>query len=476
LSATHPVFAIVGHPNKGKSSIAATLAEDETVAISPDPGTTRRSHGFQMQSDQRVLYELVDTPGFQRPRAVLTWLHEHERGADSRPAVVREFVAGHADDERFQDECELLRPILAGAGILYVVDGANPYGAEYEAEMEILRWTGQPRMALINLIGAGDYVDEWRRALNQYFSIVRVFDAVRADFGKRLELLRAFRELGEVNEGWARALDDAVNALELDRSARHRRAAGEIAELLIDVLSARESAPAPEGSDHLAIENALIEQLKARIRNREAAARRIVQDLYRHRSLETQEQQFNLLSGDLFSERSFVIFGLSAAQLAMTGAATGAVAGGVIDIAAGGASLLLGAGLGALVGGLGAMLGSNRLAKVQVLGTPVGGFRLSVGPITSPNLPWVMLGRALLHHRLVAERNHARREALIVDAGAGAHLADSIEGGRRRRLSAAFKRIRDHSGLTVPERDALIDDITGAMSDLGRHGAAGPAP
>ena len=29
----HPTFAIVGHPNKGKSSIVATLAEDESVAI-----------------------------------------------------------------------------------------------------------------------------------------------------------------------------------------------------------------------------------------------------------------------------------------------------------------------------------------------------------------------------------------------------------------------------------------------------------
>ena len=37
---SHPVFAIVGHPNKGKSSIVATLAEDDDVAISPRPGTT----------------------------------------------------------------------------------------------------------------------------------------------------------------------------------------------------------------------------------------------------------------------------------------------------------------------------------------------------------------------------------------------------------------------------------------------------
>ena len=38
---TPPLFAIVGHPNKGKSSIVSTLAQDESVTISPIPGTTR---------------------------------------------------------------------------------------------------------------------------------------------------------------------------------------------------------------------------------------------------------------------------------------------------------------------------------------------------------------------------------------------------------------------------------------------------
>ena len=187
-----PRFAIVGHPNKGKSSIVATLAEDDSVAISPEPGTTRIARAYPMRLDGVTLYELIDTPGFQRAREMLAWLNAHDRGAGARTDVVREFVEQHDGVERFHDECQLLRPILDGAGILYVVDGSRPYGAEYEPEMEVLRWTGQPRMALINMIGAGDHVDEWRAALSQFFSIVRVFDAMRSDFDRRIELLRAF--------------------------------------------------------------------------------------------------------------------------------------------------------------------------------------------------------------------------------------------------------------------------------------------
>src|SRR5918995_3017462 len=223
-----PRFAIVGHPNKGKSSIVATLAEDDAVAISPHPGTTVQARTYPMRLDGQVLYELIDTPGFQRAREVLAWLEAHDRGAGARATVVAEFLQAHENDPRFHDERELLKPIVEGAGILYVVDGSKPYGRQYEAEMDVLRWTGRPRMALINLISSGDHVEEWRSALGQYFSIVRVFDAVRADFGKRLELLRAF---GAIDERWAAPLNDAADALVADRKRRAHRAAAEIADL-----------------------------------------------------------------------------------------------------------------------------------------------------------------------------------------------------------------------------------------------------
>ena len=66
-----PRFAVVGHPNKGKSSVVATLAQNDSIAIAMEPGTTRDSHRYPMKVDDVTLYELIDTPGFQRPRKVL---------------------------------------------------------------------------------------------------------------------------------------------------------------------------------------------------------------------------------------------------------------------------------------------------------------------------------------------------------------------------------------------------------------------
>jgi Domain of unknown function (DUF3482)/50S ribosome-binding GTPase len=457
-----PRFAIVGHPNKGKSSIVATLAEDDAVAISPHPGTTTQARAYPMRLDGEVLYELIDTPGFQRARETLAWLKAHDRGAGERAAVVAEFVKAHENDPRFHDERELLTPIVQGAGILYVVDGSKPYGRQYEAEMDVLRWTGGPRMALINLISSGDHVEEWRAALGQYFSIVRVFDAFRADFGKRIELLRAF---GAIDERWAGSLNRAADALVAERERRKLRVANEIADLLVAALTATATVPLPNPDDQQQARASARAKLGDEVRRRERVARRGVEEIFRHPGLGTRETETAYLAEDVFSAQSFNLFGLSTGQLALTGAASGAVVGSVVDVALGGASLLLGAGIGAAVGAFGTLAGAGRIAKVEVLGLPLGGYELIVGPITDPNLPWVLLGRALLHAKLVAERNHARREELVVDAQAGAHLANAIDAAHRRDLDVLFRRLRSASPVNTASREALVVEIS-ALIDM----------
>jgi predicted GTPase len=215
-------FAVVGHPNKGKSSLVAALAQDESVGIGPEPGTTVRARHFPMRVDGQTLYVLVDTPGFQRPRAVLEWLQAQRVSAAERPSAIARFVAEHAGDERFAAERELLAPLVAGAGILYVVDGAVPYTPEYDAEMEILRWTGRPSVAVINPIGGAGHVQDWSRALSQYFRVVRVLDALDAPLEKRLQVLSAF---GELAEEWREPMATAITALRAEREHAREEAA-----------------------------------------------------------------------------------------------------------------------------------------------------------------------------------------------------------------------------------------------------------
>ncbi len=454
-----PKFAVVGHPNKGKSSIVSTLVESNRIQISNIPGTTVDSQVYPMIINNKVLYELVDTPGFQRPRKVLAWLEKHSSSADDRPQTVAKFTQQHRNEKNYHDECELLQPLIDGAGILYVVDGSKPYGAEYEAEMEILRWTGRPRMALINLISDGDYVEEWRTALDQYFSLVRVFDALRADASKRIALLKSFSEL---NEDWQPFLLQAVNQLKEEYLQRRKRSAKAIASLLIKALTTKHSKAIVDGENTEPVIQRLGEKLKSSLRDQEHNARKEVEYIYRHQNIERNENIMELINLDLFSSETAELFGLSKSQIITSGMASGAVAGLGIDVIVGGASLMLGAGLGALIGGASALFGSEKLGKLNVLGKNLSDRSISVG-LKDVNLPFVLLNRAVLHHKLVSERNHALREALVIEAESTKHIAENIPDKTRNQLNKIFTTIRQRGHDTSGEN--LREIIESLLSD-----------
>ncbi len=458
---SEPRFAVVGHPNKGKSSIVATLAADDRVRVAPEPGTTVRALEYPMRLDGRTLYTLIDTPGFQRARRALDWMRKHESTADRREAVVRQFIAAHGRGDTFMDEVELLRPIVDErhpAGILYVVDGSVPYGPEYEPEMEILRWTGRPSMALINPIGGdatSEHIESWRRALGQYFRIVRVFNAVTAEFDKRLELLRAF---GQLDESWRHPLDEAVEALRSDRARRRREASREVASLLMDALTLTVTHKLGPGEDAKRHQPTLLEKFKGELRRRERRARERVEAVYEHHGLERLESdnEVEALEQDLFSEKAWMQFGLSRAKLAAAGALAGGVGVAWVDLALGGASLGAAAAAGAAVGGVLGWMGGGKLAEFQILTFQMGGTLLQCGPTRHANFPFVLFGRARLHHALVAGRTHAQRGALEVDEKHAGSL-NPLTDAQRKELAAAFRSVTRAKGEVEAEAAAAAE-------------------
>jgi hypothetical protein len=462
-----PVFAVVGHPNKGKSSLVATLARDDRVRIAPEPGTTTRAVRYPLELDGETLYVLVDTPGFQRARAALAWMRaQAERegaNAAARPSIVARFCVEPANTERFPDEVELLRPIVDGAGILYVVDGAVPYAGEYEAEMEILRWTGRPSLAIINPIGEPRHAEAWRAALGQYFRVVRLLDAVRADHARQLDLLRTFAEL---DEGWREPIGRAVSALEAEREHRRTRAAREIADMLVAARGLRVEQRIPHGEDAASERAALEERYRSELRRLERRCRRAVEAIYAFHQLEVSESaqaerdtERALLDEDLFSQHAWLVFGLRKRDLAATGALAGAGSGGAIDAALGGSSLLAGALIGGAVGGVLGWLGGDRLARAELLQQPIGGTLARVGPSKGTNLVVVLLGRARLHHALVSRRTHARRDLHVeLPGAAGGDDAPGLKASAARRVLTSLRSADESRDALESAVAALLDE------------------
>jgi hypothetical protein len=440
-----PRFVVVGNVNQGKSSVVAALTEDEAVPVDSYPGTTRRCAEYVFSGGDEVLFHIVDTPGFQQARHVLAWLLPRAGNAAERPAALRAFVQDPANAQRFPDEVELLRPIVGGAGILYVVDASSPVEPANEAEMEILRWTGQPAMALLNRVRGRDHSAEWRPVLQQFFHIVREFDAHRARFPERVALLRGFRE---IRPEWAAAVDRAVAAMEREWQQRTQRAVTVIADLLAQALGHVERAPLPEGADAAPVREQLDRRYRDAQRAFERDARKRVETIHRHPGLGSDDPELELLDSDLFAETTWKLFGLTRAQLVRHGAVAGALTGGAIDLMVGGLSLAIGTAIGAAAGATLGYVASTQVASVWSGASRVGralfpgdtGRFLAMGPVTSPRYAWVLLDRALVHYRAVRDRSHARRGPLeATERGAG--IVSTLPANARDALGKALARL-----------------------------------
>lgn len=446
-----PRFAIVGHPNKGKSSLVATLATDISVPVAAESGTTRAATSYPMRVRGETLYELVDTPGFQRARRALAWLQGQADSADQRPEAVRRFVVEQVAQPQFEAEVALLAPLVEGAGIIYVVDGAVPYGPEYEAEMEILRWSGRPSLAVINPIGARTYVDAWRDALGQYFRIVREVDVLAAGLEQRLDLLRAF---GQLDEQWRAPLERAVEALSADRDRARSQAAGLVGDLIVTALTTSQRAQLTDGASEEELRRSLEESLRATIRSAELKARDQIQRVYQHTTMDRVEQGLEVLNEDLFGERTWSAFGLDRLTLTGVGTTGGAAAGVGFDAITGGLSLFAGAAIGAVAGGAAAWFAADKFADFETATLPFGEQEVVVSAGKSRNLPFVLLGRARAHHRLVARRSHAERAALVVDSEA--NPLPELDSANRSALAQLFAKL---GGLSGDAPQSLMDDL-----------------
>ena len=407
-----PVFAVVGHPNKGKSSIVSTIAQNDNISISPRSGTTRDTQHYDILIGA-ARYTLVDTPGFQRPARALAWLQEHAPSADRRRDAVEQFIADPQCRQQVPEEVMLLKPIMEGAAILYVVDGSRPYGAEYETEMEILRWTGQASMALINPIENEDHVQDWQQALGQYFKIVRVFNAMQADFEKVVAILEAF---SHIREEWQLALADIVSEYRKQRATQLEESASLLAELLTRLCTYQMSQKVLSKSQADRLKGILGKKYFNDMRKIEHQHHNSLKSLYQYHHLESTIDELPL-EGNLFDTEKWIMWGLNRKQLTVAATIAGAATGAVVDIALAGSSVMLGALGGGLLGAGSAWLGADRISSFQVKGLPLGGYEAHQGPIQNRNFPYVVLGRFLYLTDALRHRTHAHRERLQISEG-----------------------------------------------------------
>lgn len=470
-----PVFAVVGHPNQGKSSVVSTLVQDDHIAVSPVSGTTRQAHRYQLVLGDRVLYELVDTPGFQRPRQILEWCTAHSETPAQRPQALAEFVRQHRDQPRYADDCALLEPILSGAGIVYVVDASQPFSAAFEAELTLLSWTSQPRLALLNPMGEivqeaasglpredqhqNARENEWRAALQQYFSLTRTFNPLLAPFSQHLGLLRS---MAEIHAPWRDDLLRSVEALEQQREQRHRNAAQALVDYLQSVLRFHVELPVVGPREQ--VREAGLQQYNRELQRRERQLQQRLAAVYGHSGLDWDSEWQALTARDLTDAREWRAWGLSRRRLTSLSVGAGALSGAGLDAMVGGTSMFLGTLVGGTLGGLAGHFAGRDPLSFELISKVPGYEQWQLGPVSSLEFATALIGRALRSWYQVRQRNHARRDALALTPQDLSHWLDGLSRSQQLLLVSWVRKL-----LRRPLDDSEQVQLKGVLLALGEQ-------
>lgn len=411
-----PTFAVIGQPNEGKTSVLATLLEDDQAPISPMPGTTTKAIRYPAILDDEELFVFWDTPGFQNPGAVLDWCRTQDRRTEN---LASKFIEEFRHDPVFAHECGIFFPLAGGAAAIYVVDAARGIRDVDRHEIEILRLCGNPRIGIINSKSDdAAHLDEWHQLLARDFNHRREFNALYAGFDHRMKLLEAVKS---VIPEWELAIETGINALRIQWNARAEQAANAIIHLLEDCVRLEATSTLQDRGEAEQAKTRAQDKLHQRIRKREAEFRSEVRRLYRHH--EEHWSMPDIVAQDIFSEIVWKFFGLTRTQLLTSSVLAGAVSGGTIDLFLGGSSFLVGTAIGGGAGAAGAWLAANKAVETKVLKADLGRWTLP-GILVNPeqararidpksNFIWVLLDRAVFYTQVVMARAHGKRSSSL---------------------------------------------------------------
>ena len=453
-----PEFAVLGHPNEGKSSVVSTLTEDDRIQVSPVPGETRVSKSYSVTMDEKEIIRFVDTPGFQVPRQTLSWFKKNPG-----PDMVDRFIAEHEKDPFFADECELLTPVAKGAGIIYVVDGSRPIREDDLAEMEILRLTGRPRMAVINAKSdTRDNTAAWKEEFRKFFNVVRVFNSNQADFYERIRLLESLKAIDQDIEP---LMEGVIQAFNMEWEKRNRMACAYIVHGMEQALSFALARRLKADMDPVTLKEDLVREYQEKIRNIEQKMFGHIRSLFRHHLYDYPLPACSILRHDLFSEQTWEMLGLTRAQAATAGAVLGGTLGAVLDTAAAGLTFGIFTAIGSAVGAGSAFVGIRRLAGIA---SGLSGDRVQVGPNENIQFLYILLDRALLYYTHMSRRAHGRRdvpenESQLVSKGEKAGISTLLTTKQHRICMEFFKACRKKNATSGKKHSPSFEVLVASL-------------
>ncbi len=447
-------LVIIGRVNKGKSSLVATLGQNDDIDIAPTPGTTSKSQSYSLHFQKRLLCELIDTPGFEQADQVLSMLTKDNPSASDRPKTVQQVTDSTGFSHNFPEEFELLNASFTTDAIVYVVDAAHPFKRNYESEMEIIRWCGKPTIAIMNSIGEPAYESEWRSVLQQYFSQVISFDAISSH---PLQRLNFFKAVGSVLHERKHETDEIIKLIELRDQHKREESIKKIMHYLRQLCEIEICEEFREDFENNDQPIKMKEQLKIKVTQTERHFQNEIAHLLGFQRLKTSIEDLHKLidSDNLFHEQTWKVLGLNRTQLTARGAILGAATGAILDLKLLGMTHFAGSIIGAIGGAGAALVTSNSKPDKKFAGIQLAGEQMICKIDLKSNMIWVLFDRIFSYTKILLQRAHANPNTLILEKDLA--CSTNMTSSQQNILTKFYKRSR--SKKSKPEQDHLCFEM-----------------
>jgi hypothetical protein len=335
--------------------------------------------------------------------------------------------------------------------------------------MEVLRLTGRPRLAIINCKEEDTrFLDAWRNEFRKSFNAVRVFNAHRATYAERIDLLESLKR---IDQDWQPSLEMVIETFKKDWRRRNEKSSEIICRMLEDALTYRLGCALDDGGDETHLKEELSRKFNRNLIKMEKKAQQKIRGIYKHNIFNVDLPSHSLLHTDLFSEETWQFLGLTKKQLVTAAGLSGAALGATLDLAGHGLSFGVFSAIGGLAGvGWAAMGGAGKLARVRVAGMGLGGRRMQIGPVDNVQLLYVLIDRFLLFYSHIINWAHGRRDyhtAGVPEAGGKAGMTTEWKEADRQVCLRFFRGIRSSDDEKAEKvRQKMNALLQGVLADI----------
>ncbi|HSJ02497.1 MAG: DUF3482 domain-containing protein [Verrucomicrobium sp.] len=370
---TKITLSLISHTNAGKTTLARTLLRRDVGEVRDAAHVTLYNTSYTLMETEDAALVLWDTPGFGDSSRLLKRLQRMEKPL----AWFFTQMWDRITDMPLWCSQQALRNVREDADVvLYLVNASESLvgGTFVEPEMEILGWLGKPVLVLLNQTGAPRPAEEeaaeervWKTHLEK-FDIVRAvlnMDAFSRCWVQEGELLNTLaRVLPETKHEAFASVEKAWTQRNLEVFHRSMRAlAHQLTANALDGVTVKpESFLQKLGFQRGQIESEWSDARQKLSQSLAARAEQTMNELIALHDLEGTDEEGEMLKAARqdFSTPQHVE---AAVWSALGGIASGALAGLVVDLKAGGLTF----GGGALIGGISGGLGAYALIKTYNL-------------------------------------------------------------------------------------------------------------